>query len=236
MAYCPDCGVELAPEASSCPLCGRPVDRKAGHGAHFNVVELLDPEDHDRLSSAEQRRVGWEVRSVSAFIAAAAVSAINLVESGGLSWSLYPLASILYLWVLSSAVVGLGKRPVWAGLVVALATPAFLLALDAVDGTLGWSLHIALPIAAVTELAAGAVGLAAWKAARKGINLIAFGLFGVVAVCVGIEISLGFALWGRLAFRWSAIVAFSLIPVAAFLLYLQYRLGKGTSLRRIFRL
>jgi hypothetical protein len=236
MAYCPDCGVELAPDASSCPLCGRPVDRKAGHGAHFNVVELLDPEDRDRLSSAEQYRVGWEVRSVSAAIAAAAVSAINLVDSGRLSWALYPLASILFLWIVSSAIIGLGKKPILAGLVVALAIPAFLLALDAVDGELGWSLHIALPIAAVTELATLSVGLAVRKAARKGINLIAFALLGVVAVCVGIELSLGFALWGRFACKWSAIVAFTLIPVAAFLLYLQYRLGKGTSLRRIFRL
>jgi hypothetical protein len=236
MAYCPDCGVELAPDASSCPLCGRPVDRKAGHGAHFNVVELLDPEDHDRLNSVEQRRVGWEVRSVSASIAAVAVSAINLVDSGRLSWSLYPLASIFFLWIVSASVIGLGKRPFLAGLVVALAIPAFLLALDAVDGGLGWSLHIALPIVAVTELAAFSVGLAVRKATRKGINLIAFALLGVVAVCVGIEVSLGFALWGRFVCKWSAIVAFALIPVAAFLLYLQYRLGKGTSLRRIFRL
>lgn len=236
MSYCPDCGVELAPDAVSCPLCGRPVDRKAGHGTHFDMVDLLDPEDHDRLNSSERHIVAMEVRTVSAAIAAAAVSAINLVVAGRLSWALYPLASILFLWVSSSAILLLGKRPVLAGLVVALALPAFLLALDAVDGRLDWSLHLAMPIAAVSELAVGAVALGSWRAARKGINLIAFALLGVVAICSGVEGSLNFALSGHLGLRWSAIVAFSLIPVAAFLLYLHYRLGKRTSLRKLFRL
>lgn len=232
MPTCPDCGVELAEDARSCPLCGKPLGDARPH-AH---EKYIDPEDRERLTERERRTIAWEVLSVSSAIAAVAVLAVNLIDSGALTWALYPLFCLAFAWTVFTGVFLLYRKPLLAILFPALALHAFLVGLDLVDGRLSWALPLALPIALDAELSAAAAYLLSRVSKRKGANLIALALLAVVTLCIGVESTLDNFLSGRVALSWSAIVAFTLVPIACFLFYLHYRVGKKTNLRKLFRL
>lgn len=239
MRYCVNCGVELDDRIELCPLCQTPLPRAAGPGERRGgqAIDVLDPEDRDKLTEIEGQTLVWELLSVSLGIGAIVVLAIDLfLDSPGLGWSPYPLASIGLAWILLSAIVqrriALGRRLARA----AFAVPVFLLVLDLVDGKLGWSLSIALPICLTAELAAGILAFAISRSRRRGANIVAAALATIAAFCVTLEAILDLAIAGRVAIRWSAIVLCSLLPVSAFLLYLHYRVLGTSRLRRFFHL
>lgn len=234
MAYCPNCGVELAPEAKACPLCGSAVGAPAG--ADRQAERIFDPEDREKLTDRERQTIVWEILSVSALIAAVAVSAVNLFVEGRLSWALYPLISLAFAWILMSSAFLLGRHPLLSALASALALPVFLLGLDLIGGGLSWSLLPALPIVLVVESSLALVSLFVVRSKRRSVNVIAFVLLGAVLICIGIEAILDLSYGIGLVLTWSSIVAFALVPVSAFLLYLHYRVGRRASLRKIFRL
>lgn len=233
MPRCPKCDVDLAPDAAWCPLCGTTLDpsREAGKdGFHDAAAEA-------RLTEGERRKVAAELLTASILIPAVAVSAVNILVSGRISWGLYPLLSLALVWVLLGSILGLFGRRVLALLPAALALPLFLLGLDLADGLpLSWSLSIGLPIALLCEAVAGLVFLVAGKSRRRGANVPAFVTLGLILACLGIEATIDLATAGRLSLEWSAIVAFALAPIAAFLFYLHLRLTRTSSLRKLFRL
>jgi hypothetical protein len=233
MPTCPNCRVELAADASACPLCGTPVGASA---AEPSQQSFLDPSGDERLSEAERRTIAWELLSVSAGIGALVVSAVNLLVDRTLSWALYPIASLGLAWILISAPLMLRKRPLAAACIVAVALPAYLVGLDLIDGGLTWAPRLAVPIALMVEASAAAATLASLKTKRKGPNVLAYCLLAVSASCAGVDAAVGFHGYGRIAFGWSAIVASALVPVAAFLLYLHHRVTKKANLRKLFRL
>lgn len=254
MPYCPECGVEIG-GAAACPLCGEPNPKLARSGLAADGApggaggaacgeeprerhheSFLDPEERERLTLRERRVIVWEILSVSLGLAGLIVLATNLLVDRRLSWSLYVLASIALAWVLVSALSALAHLPRRAGLLVGLAIPAFLLALDAIRPGLDWAPRIAMPIAFVTELAVLGVVLLTRASKRRGANVAALVLLGISLVCLGIEASVALATGRRDDFSWSAIVALCLVPIAAFLFYLHYRIGAKADLRKLFRL
>ncbi len=236
MPYCPECGVELAENAVACPLCGKKIDEPRESGHHHQREKFIDPEDAEKLSDRERRKIVWEALSVSAAIAGLAVAAINFLTSGTLSWSLYPLFSLAFIWAGVSGPLLFYARPLLAAAFPALALPLFLVGIDLVDGKLTWGLTIGVPIALDVELSLAVAYLIGRFSKRKGVNLIALALLAAATICLGIEAMVGLQLRGRVSFHWSAIVAVTLVPVAAFLFYIHYRVGKKTSLRKLFRL
>lgn len=198
---------------------------------------LLDPEGREGLSEAERLTLGWEVRSVCLFIAGAAVLAIDLLRSGRVTWSVYPLLSLGLLFVFSTALRVFHGRPAAIVATMTPALPLFFVGLDWAGRQVPtWSLTIALPISLVVQAAALALVWASMTVKSRGTNLLGFALFAVAGVCLCIETSLRLAQDRPLGFTWSAIVAFSILPVGLFLLYFHYRLARKASLRRIFHL
>ncbi len=233
MPLCPNCGVELAAEAKTCPLCG--ASMKTGQASQ-GPEHFLDPEDKEKLTIEERRTIGWEVLTVSSGIAAVVVSAVNLIDTRSLTWALYPLASLATLWLLISIPLKFRNRPPLAIFIALAAVPLFLISLNLIEGPLGWSIRIAVPIALMVEASAGAAVLAVAKAKRKGPNVLAFGLLAASASCIGIESTISTQVFGFVTLTWSAIVASALVPVSGFLLYLHHRVSKRANLRKLFRL
>ncbi|HTX71656.1 MAG TPA: DUF6320 domain-containing protein [Rectinemataceae bacterium] len=233
MALCPECGVELDASVQFCPLCGAAVQPEAHSSSRES---MFDPEDRENFTEDERRTIAWEVLSVSTGIAAVVVCAVNLFVDRRLTWSLYPIVSLVFIWVLFTMPLRLGKRPLLAALGAAVALPGFLLALNLIEGRLSWAPVIALPIALVAELSAAVVAFATSRAKRKGANVIGFCLLAVALLCMDIEATISLYFFGRLVLQWSAIVATALVPVSGFLFYLHHRVTKKSNLRKLFRL
>lgn len=169
-------------------------------------------------------------------IGGAVVLLVDLFLDGRLTWSLYPIASLVFVWLLLTAPLKLKKRPILAAVMAGVSVLAFLLALNLIQGRLNWAPAVAIPIAVDAELSAAAAVFATSRVRRKGVNVIAFCLLAVTALCIGVESTLGQYLDGRISLHWSAVVATALVPVAGFLFYLHHRVTKKANLRRLFRL
>ncbi|MDH7483522.1 MAG: DUF6320 domain-containing protein, partial [Spirochaetales bacterium] len=247
MPYCPDCGVEIG-KTARCPLCGAlnpRAEQAEGECACQDEVRgsstLAEPMfEHvapaRTFSPVERRKVAWEVLTVAFSIAIFVLGAVNLVDAGHLSWSLYPITSLLLIWTEATSMLMLRDHPLTAIIVSAAAPPCFILALGYITGSPRWALGLGLPIALLVESVSGGVVLAIMMSKRKGLDVLGFVAVGAALVCMGIEICIDLYARGQIRMGWSAICALTLLPIAAFLFYLHHRVAKTTNLRRLFRL
>jgi peptidoglycan/LPS O-acetylase OafA/YrhL len=197
---------------------------------------ILDPENRENLTVSEGHLMLWELLSVSFGIGALAVCIVDVTERPGFGWSLYPIASIVLAWILVTALLR-SRRPSFAAFAIpAVAIPAYLVALDLIDGDLDWSLSIGVPICLLAEAAIGIAALAIVRARRKGANIAAIALAAVAIFCLGLESTLDLASGKGLSPGWSSIVLASLLPISLYLFYLHYRILGKKGLRRFFRL
>ncbi len=241
MSYCPDCGVEIG-TAPDCPLCG------ARNPRFPETPECPEPETTSKpglfgttavpetFTPQEKQKVAWEVMSVAFGITIGGLVAINLLLAGKITWSLYPIASVCFLWILGSAIFVMSPQARYRNLLLVIDLPLFLLALGVITGSMSWAVELAIPAAIITELVAIAVLLAIRAVKRKGLNIFALVLFGVVVLCIGIEILIDLHSTGKIRLNWSAITAISLVPIAGFLLYLHFRIVTTANLHRLFKL
>jgi len=240
MPICPNCGVELAESARHCPLCRTPIhsghEHPADAGSGPYPEKTTDPEQFERLTEDQKRTVFLEVFAVCSIIACLTVLAVELLVDRRIGWSLYPVASVAYLYVLVSVPVAAGEHRWRAALLLALATPLYLLALDLLDPTRTWFLTMGAPIVLIVEAALLGAAAGITRLRHKGVNAIAVALISAAVACVGIETVTDLALTGSLTLAWSAVVAVTCLPIAGLLFYLHYRITRRASLKKLFHL
>jgi len=240
MPYCSRCGVEVDDGVQACPLCAAPIQKlDAASPGSVNAPypqHIIDPSDEYRLSKAERRRIGIELLTLAVGLASAALFLVDLLPDGRLGWSRYAVASVVFGWVVSVAPIMLYGRTKMALAVMATAVIGFLLALDGMDGGLGWSLALGVPIAIATMMASAATVAVMASRHVKGLNLLGIGALGLAAYLVALESVLRLGLGSSVRPYWSIVAALALVPVAIFLFYLHGRVLRGADLRKIFRL
>ena len=235
MPYCPECGAEIG-DADRCPLCGTPSPLMSAAKEKQADEPRRAASPEEELSLAEARKIAWEVLSVAFLIAVIVLGAVNLFASRRLSWSLYPIVSILLIWIEASSILVLREKVALSLAIGALSPSLFLIGLGYVSADPRWALGLAVPIAVLVEALAGAVYLAVRATAQKGLNLISYVLIAAAALCVGLEIFIDLFALGHVALVWSPICAIALLPIAAFLSYLHFRIMASANLRRLFHL
>ena len=114
MKTCRTCAVEVEEGVERCPLCGTPLRRDRGV-CPPKRKKAREPE----VSESSVRRWLWEVISLLALTAAAILAAIDLASGFDVTWSLYPLSAVAFLWVCATSAIALARRPL--ALVAALA-------------------------------------------------------------------------------------------------------------------
>ncbi|MFH2114774.1 MAG: zinc-ribbon domain-containing protein [Spirochaetota bacterium] len=243
MNYCPHCGVILADDAETCPLCGatavqeRPSVADAGAQAYPPVQEIPDrPASIKDLSSFDRRRIALELLSLTFGIALIVTVLANLFLNKTFSWSRYSAVIIIGAWLASAMPLILVRRPWLLFSVLAPSLLVLVFALDAFNGHLEWFLGYGLPITAL--LAGTLAGMGAILAGihLRGLNTLSIILCAIAIFCVGLEVVIDLNHYGQLSFDWSVVVAFALIPTAVILFYLHYRIVNKASLKKLFRL
>jgi hypothetical protein len=238
MLVCPNCGVELQDSSEFCPLCRtalHPIARRAGMESTYpDTAQDLEP--FEGLSPEAKRKIFIEIFSVCSGIACFVVLAIELLISKRIWWSIYPVISVCFVWVMVCIPLILREHPWLVFAIIAPTGLAFVFLIDLLASGLSWFFAIGLPIGLLVEGASvGCVTLSV-VSRRKGLNIIAIGLAGLAAICVGIEIVLNLNFTGRFFVSWSAVVATAALPIAGLLFYLHYRITKRASLKKLFRL
>jgi len=241
MPVCPDCGVELAESARHCPLCRAAVEpdgngQSDGSAATSFPEKTVDPEQFDQLTGSQKRKAFLEVFAVCVVIVCVTLLAVELLVDRRISWSLYPIASVLFLFVLVCVPVAADGHRWWAAVLVALATPLYVLALDLLDPTRSWFITTGGPIVCIVEGSILGSAVSISRLRHKGVNAISIALVAAAAGCAGIEAVADMAASGSVELAWSAVVAVTCLPVAGLLFYLHHRITRRASLKKLFHL
>jgi len=223
-----------------CPLCAAPI-QSLGEAAPRRESgpypqHIIDPEDAYRLSKAERRRIGIELLTLAAALASGALLLVDMLTASSPGWSRYAVASVALGWIVSVAPLALSRKPKAALAVIGAAVVAFLLAIDGMDGSLGWAVRIGVPVALAAYAAIASTGVAVASRKVKGLNIVGIGALGLAAFLIALEAILRLGLGLGVRPYWSVVAALALVPVAVLLFYLHGRVLRGANLRKIFRL
>ncbi|MHA1188255.1 MAG: hypothetical protein ACTSSK_15550, partial [Candidatus Heimdallarchaeota archaeon] len=93
-------------------------------------------------------------------------------------------------------------------------------------------LTLALPTLALTLVIVTAVVVGSLKAKTKGLNVVAFVLFAVSGICLGLDMIISSYILGHFFMFWSLFVITPGVLIGGFLLYLHFRIIRKTDLKR----
>jgi hypothetical protein len=241
MNYCNNCGVELEEQTISCPLCGKhttdeiPEDKEYIQFQKTRQSERL-LYDFKELTPIQRRRLFWQLSGMILISGMIVTFIIDLITNKGITWSKYSLSACLALFLIITMIVFL-KRKIIVSLTGSFITTSILMVLfDMFNKNIGWGTKLGIPLVFSFYLVVFVLISLVSRSKQRGINLIAYFLIasGILSLCIEGIISL--QINNRLNFQWSVIALVSVLPVSAILLFIHYRLRKGTDLKRFFHI
>ncbi|NHJ86763.1 MAG: hypothetical protein FK734_14970 [Asgard group archaeon] len=236
MPYCPRCGVEVESNKTHCPLCNTLLQQIDEEKPKYTTKYPNDiPKEDIKQPRARRKRrfLALEITSVVLVIPLVVTLTTNVLVDGVVSWSLYPVASLLLAWCLISAPLIFHKKylAIAAGEFIPLLI--YFLILDLIDnGAINWYVRVALPIVGTVGIATFLVVFGAIKVKNRGFNVVAFALFGASIICLITDVSITSYIQSSPGLNWSLYVIIPTILIGGFLLYIHYRLMKNKDLKR----
>ncbi|MBN1331114.1 MAG: hypothetical protein JXA54_16695 [Candidatus Heimdallarchaeota archaeon] len=233
--YCSRCGVEVEDDKTHCPLCQttiQDIDTKSLESKRKYPDEQVIP-TKKVLTNKQKRFLAWEITSVSLLIPLFITLFVDVIVSKTVSWSLYPIASLLFAWILLTLPLLFPNKI--AVLIVGETLPLFvyLLVIDLIaDGQIDWYLRMGLPIIAIIIVVSVAVALGGLYVKNKGANIAALILFGAGVICLGIDLTITSYLYGTFSATWSLYVLTTTVILGGFLLYIHFRIIRGSKIKR----
>lgn len=240
MINCWNCGVDLDEHMNFCPLCGTPVfarnseEREKLVSRKLTVSNKLKTEI-DRLNKTQKNKFFWEATTIILVSGVLSALTLNFIIQTTLTWSLYVLVGGLtiftYVTVLSYV------RNGWTIIVSLFVINALtLLFVDLVNKSIGWSVELGIPLLTAVFVVLTGLIVVIKHTLEKGFNVIAYLFLASTITSIAVEGMVTQYLENRFDLNWSVIVMGSTLPVAFVLLYIHYKLRKGTDLRKFFHL
>jgi hypothetical protein len=232
MRICSKCAVEVEEGLERCPLCGTPL-HEGLPGLPPEAKEGIEPE----VSESSVRRWLWEVISLLALTAAAILLAIDLASGFDVTWSLYPLSAIAFLWICATSVIALAKRPLALIAALAAAVVAFLLVLELITRGRPWFLPLALPLVGMAIVMSAGTWVIVSRLRLSLLPALAVAVLGCGLAAIGTEYFLNRYLQPSTVVSWSLVVLACAISLFLALLLIHKRLKERHSdIRRFFHL
>lgn len=241
MKTCSNCGAELENSMNFCPLCGEPMIHANTENTEYIKLRKREQEkklmtDYQKLSGLQKRKLFWEISGILLISGMLITLIIDLLDGFTITWSKYTLAVCAVILINITLIVFWWKKIIlWmAGSFVS--TSALLVLLDLFNGNTGWGLKFGIPLLFAAYLIIFALIWLIWKTRERELNLITYSLLAAGLLCVCIEGLISLYSENTLALSWSLIVMASVLPVSSLLFYIQYRMKKGTDLKRFFHI
>ena len=217
MSYCVNCGVELEAAQRSCPLCG---------------VEVINPKqktNHEKVSYPKQRdefkkkdRIFW-LKFISILLAMPIITCIlsDLLVSKRITWSIYVVAGVMLLWVVSTSPMYFKKFSIVKMLFIDIAaTMISLMVIEYMSGGHGWLGKIALPICIYVLVSGLLVVYLHWRFSLSGLGVWAAIFIYAGIMMPGLEALVDLYNRGTVSLFWCWFVIASCLSVAALLITL----------------
>jgi hypothetical protein len=235
MPYCSRCGVEVESFKTHCPLCQTEIqkleDLVIEEKKKYPDEQVTQPK---RVRTKKQKRsLAWELFSVAILVPLLITLFTDLIVNKEVSWSLYPVSTLLLVWIIVSVPIMFPKKiPI---LLVGETVPyiIYFLIIDLIDnGQIDWYPRLGLPIIALVMTTVLLVAVGSIFVKNKGANIAAFIIIGAGIICLGTDFIVTTYIRGSFAVSWSLYVLASTIVIGGFLLYIHYRIIKGSNLKR----
>ncbi len=276
MAYCVKCGVELERNITSCPLCTTPVylpedfDESTQRSyperlqknkpRQINLVPskafvylmtfilaipiivclMVDIRNGGKISwsfypaaslmliwvlmayPALMKRYSFmKVLTIDIYAVVLFLISLDLYSGGFLSWSVYPVASLLLIWVyfLLFSIFG-HKKSVYILIIGYISTALYLNLLEQATKCI-WFFKLALPILTLIFICVSIVLMLSKRKLFTGLGFWGLVFIALSLFSVGAEVIINLFAYGHFSLIWSLIAAGVLIPLAIFLFLVQ---------------
>lgn len=241
MKYCLKCEVELDETMEKCPLCGEISSTSAGGQNPCGEEPPVSPgkqdiRGQDELTKKQRLKLFWELSALILFSAIFVTLFIDLVSSQGITWSKYPVAICLALFLNATFLVFLNQRPFFCTVLSFLVFASLLLMFDIFTVNNRWSMKLGIPILAMLYGSVITVVFIAGLLKERGLNIIGLSILVVGLLNFGMEFIFDRFFTGKFIPGWSVYVVVSTFPVALLLLFVHYRMRKGRELKRLFHI
>jgi hypothetical protein len=241
MSVCKNCGVELEEHVENCPLCGESISegfqkKKEPPDRYEPVHEQRLLSDFKELTPTQRQKLFWQLSGIVLISGMIVTFIIDLIINREITWSKYTMSTSMILFINITLLVFLKNKTAWALTGCFIATSLLLILFDLFNKNIGWGSKLGVPLVFSFYLVVYILVSIVRKSKQRGINLIAYFILaaGILSLCVEGIISV--QVQNQLSFQWSIIAMASVIPVASVLLFIHYRLRKGTELKRFFHI
>lgn len=241
MTTCSNCGVQLEDNMNFCPLCGEPnIDESTENIEYIKLRKQKQEEkmmtSFQKLSGKQKRKLFWEISGILLVSGILISLVIDLLDGHGLSWSVYSMSICAVLFINITLFSFWYRKIILSFAGSFISTTALLVLLDIFNNNIGWGVKFGVPLLLFAYLIVFGLVMIIRNAKEKELNLITYSLIasGLISICVEGMISIYQE--GTLKLYWSLIVIICVLPVSSILLYIQYRLKKGTDLKRFFHI
>lgn len=239
MRTCANCGVSLETHMNFCPLCGEPVlDQQTENLEYIKFREEKQKEltEYQRLNSSQKHKIFWEISGMILISGLLVTLIIDLLANNHITWSAYSITIGLVIFANTTLIRFVPDKLYWLLAGSFLSTSALLVLLDIFEGGIDWSLSLGIPILLIAYVIANALMTIIRKLKDKGLNLIAYSLLALAILSIFTEAFISLYMSSKISLEWSLVVIASVFPVSALLLFVHYRLKKGTELKRFFNI
>lgn len=147
---------------------------------------------------------------------------LNLYSGGFLSWSIYPVASLLLIWVYFLLGFLFRKnRPIFMLIVAYISTGLYLYLLEQATAK-SWFFHLALPILTLIFVISLITIILSYFKFFSGPSFIGLLFCNISVFCIGTEFIINrFVFDNGFSLFWSLIVAGVCLPIGIFLFFVQ---------------
>jgi hypothetical protein len=241
MIYCKNCGVELEENMNFCPLCGKHITDKIPKDKERLQFQKTEPEerllsDFKELNHIQRRKLFWELSGIILISGMVVTFIIDLIINTGMTWSKFSVSVCLVLFINITLIVFLKKRVLLLLTGSFLSTSVLLILFDMFNKNKAWGIRFGIPLMFSFYFMVFVLVRLIRASKQRGINLIAYFLIasGILSLCL--EGIISFQIKKSIDLYWSLIILASVLPVAAILLFIHYRLRKGTDLKKFFNI
>ena len=230
MSYCVNCGVELGESEKRCPLCGVEVINPAK--PYSEKAERPFPASAESVTHRGVRIITAKVLSLLLAIPILSVLIADLLKDGRLSWSLIPVAAIVFAFLAVVFPCLLKKPCVWLFMLLGTVETAVLLFVLYMILGGNWYWLFALPLtAAVGAAAIGIYLIVRSKRASLSLKIIVVLLIIMVFVIV-LQMLIELFIGGRIRLSWSIYATLSCGMVSLAVLIVSRLIRKNENVRK----
>jgi hypothetical protein len=179
----------------------------------------------------------FEVISLVSFTAAIVIFAADFAFGFDITWSVFPLASIVFVWLFISAFIALVHVPVVLVAGETILLIGFLLSISLFAGGFQWFNSLGLPIAGLSGFFTAITVLVIRLTRPAALPAIGISLLGIGFLLVGLELVLNNYLGREEPVSWSLVAFACTVSVFFLMLFINKRLKEHHSeFRRIFHI